>query len=154
MKKQIIVISEVVSTIPNILTVSVSEFLSTNTYKNAFVLVDRAFVSTPQINQIKKHCQCIGLNPFIDGSYMDVSYVFMQDWQAETEEEGFNNAILNAIAYLEECEASAKLVELEDKKSENKTVMKLIKLAKDSAASFGEKRNAINAAYKLVFGMC
>lgn len=152
-KKQIIVISEVVCTLPNVVTVSVNEFLS-NVYKNSYVLVDRSFVSTPQINQIKKHCQDSGLNPFLDGSYLDISYIFIPDWQAETDADVYNNPILEAIQYLEESETYRKLFEIEDVTVKNNKVVKLIALAKDAAASFGERRNAVNFAYKMMFGKC
>jgi hypothetical protein len=152
MKKQIIVISEMVCTLPNVITVSLDQFLSA-TYKNIYVLIDRSDVSTKQIMQIKKRCEETGLNPFLDGGFMDISYIFVPDWQAEAEEECYNKPILDAIQYLEECETQRKLFELEDKKTINETVCKLLRLAKCPSVPFGEKRNATDAAYKIIFSI-
>jgi len=119
MKKQIIVITNFASSIPNIpnlITVTLQQFL-TNTYTNSYVLVDRFDISTKEIMLVKNRCQETGFNPFLDGSYMDISYVFIQDWSCENEEEGYKKAISEAIQYLEEAETQRKLYQLEDSKN-------------------------------------
>lgn len=150
MEKKVIIISEYITNFKNSQTVSLSNFLSTKSYKDVYVLIDRYGITTKNINKVREHCKKIGLNTYIDGSQMDITRIFFpDDWQSD---ESYEHEITKSVRYLEESEVEHKLYILSSKKNVHPVVSKLLRLAKDSAASFGEKRNAVNSAYRLVYG--
>lgn len=124
MAKQVIVITESAVSIPKTVKIPTTEFLASSFHVNAYVLIDRSYVSTKEIYNIKKHCEANVLFPLINGSYFDTSYIFIPDWNIEDEEQAYNSEVMRVLHYLKEAESERISYEIEEleQKAHNKNV--------------------------------
>ncbi|RXZ78166.1 hypothetical protein EBB07_29365 [Paenibacillaceae bacterium] len=128
MKKKIIIISENINQLSGAVVFKIDAIKNVIIPSSSIVLLDRHNISTSQIIYLKK----AGIN------FTTVSPAYDEYWLENASLAWESILIEKKIQYI----ISIPVV--------SETVMKLLRLAKCPSASYGEKRNAVNAAFKLL----